>query len=89
MRRNTYEIVLLMTQHALQKLRSKQMPDVRSTVKRQVMHTVTTGHRILSPSSNFASRPYGEFMAALDLHMDQKTESLAANLRKAFSGITR
>ncbi|WP_017066827.1 pyrimidine/purine nucleotide monophosphate nucleosidase domain-containing protein, partial [Vibrio crassostreae] len=28
-----------------------------------------------------------ESMAALDLHMDQKTESLAANLRKAFSGI--
>ena len=26
-------------------------------------------------------------MAALDLHMDQRKESLAANLRKAFSGI--
>jgi hypothetical protein len=26
-------------------------------------------------------------MAALDLHMDQKAENLAANLRKAFSGI--
>ncbi|MEZ9559023.1 pyrimidine/purine nucleotide monophosphate nucleosidase domain-containing protein, partial [Vibrio splendidus] len=41
----------------------------------------------IEPEFQLPFDPTHESMAALDLHMDQKTESLAANLRKAFSGI--
>ena len=81
-----YEIVIDDPARAA-KIMKQAMPDVRS-------HRKETGDAYsynwslhIEPEFQLPFDPTHESMAALDLHMDQKTESLAANLRKAFSGI--
>ncbi|CAM3600068.1 LOG family protein YgdH [Vibrio aerogenes CECT 7868] len=66
---------------------SQKMPEVRQYRKEQGDAYSFNWSLKITPEFQLPFIPTHESMADLDLHLEQAPESLAANLRKAFSGI--